>query len=257
MLLKWVGGPDRVGCAAGGEIVDVKALRENGVRRWDRRTRIIRSWRVQYMFGICSLGLITFSFVFANQGLTPFFASLEDIATVTSLAQTRVQHGMHLAHLLSSQVELIRPFLDFNITTLCPKYEQTILESDFSLSVTADEIVSATKEMDYFFENDMDSFLNGMGQVADTCKSVDKAVVKIKENEWVFPVFLIAVNVINIFLILGVVLTQNKIKWDFYQSLLGGIFIPAFAATMVITVVVLCIVAVGGIINAGKFYSVI
>jgi len=252
VLLKWIGGPIRVGCAAGGELVDVKALREQGVRRWERRARIIRSLRVRNIFLICSIGLIAFSFVFANQGLTPFIDSLEDVLTVSSLTQTRVQHGIHLAHLLSTHVKSIRPYLDLNITKLCPSYEQTILESQFSLAITAEEVVSTGKEMEYFFEKDMDSFLNGIGKVADTCESVDEAVLKVKENEWIFLVFLIATNAINIFFILGVVLTQNKINWDFYQSLLGGIFVPAFAATMVIAVVVLCMVAVGGMINAGE-----
>ena len=133
LLLKCL-GIGRVGCAAGGEPIHITELRERGVRRWQRRQRMIRSWRVQNIFAISAFGLITFSFVFVNHGLTPFMLSLEDVTTVTNLAQTRTRHGMHLAHLLSSHMHNLRPFLDLNITRLCPHYDQTILETQFSLS---------------------------------------------------------------------------------------------------------------------------
>ena len=242
-----------MGCAAGGEAIDMTALRSQGVRRWHRRQRMIRSWRLQTIFAIASFGLITFSFVFTNQGLTPFMTSLDDVTTITNLAQTRARHGMHLAHLLSSHMTNLRPYLDLNITKLCPNYDETILETQFSLSITAREILYAAKEMNHFVGKDLDPFLHGIDQVAETCGSIDSAITTAKENDWAIRLFLTSANIINLFLIFGVVLTRNKINSEFYQDILGGLFVPAFAATMVIAVLVLCLVSAIGMINAGTF----
>lgn len=253
LLLKFVGGIERVGCAAGGETIHMTALRENGVRRWQRRQRMIRSWRIQNIFAISAFGLIAFSFVFVNQGLTPFLHSLDDVTTVTNVAQTRTRHGMHLAHLLSSHMHNLRPYLDLNITKLCPNYDQTILETQFSLSVTAKEIVHAAKEMDYFLVNDMDPFLHGLDAVAAACGSIDSAITTAKKNDWMIRLFLTSVNIINMFLIAGVFLTRNKIKSDLYQDVLGGICLPAFVTTMIFAIMVLCLVSAVGMVNAGRF----
>ena len=244
-----------MGWAAGGEVIDVVLLRDKSVRRWQRWQRITRSVRIQNLFAIFSVGLICFSFVFGNQGLGPFITSLDDVSAAVGQIQSRTRHGMHLAHLLSSHMVSLRPFLDFNISKVCPNHAETILESEFSLDTTSTEIISAGKQLDYFMENDLDPFLQGVDQVAETCKTVDSAISSARDNDWIIRLFLVAVNVINIFFIFGVMLTRNKINFPFYQDVLGIFFVPAFSATLVFAVAAMCLIAVTSMINAGMFIS--
>ena len=252
LLLKYIGGLDRVGCAAGGEPLDVKLLRDIGFRRWQRRRIIQRSWRLQSVFVTCSIAVIALSFVFANRGLTPYMESLDDVNTISSLVQTRTRHSLHLGHLLSTHMAALRPFLDFNISSLCPNYEQTFLETEFSLSSTSTEIAYAADQLNYFFDADLETFLVGFDQIADTCKSVDEIVAKAQSNDWIVRLVLASLNVINVFLLLGVVLTRNKIRSTFYQDVLAYVFLPVFVVVIIFVVAMVCMAAANGMVIAGK-----
>lgn len=253
MILKCCAGVEYVGCAAGGEAIDIPVLREKGVRRWQRRKRIERSWRIQVMFAIASFGLITFSFVFVNHGLTPFVESLQDVTTTTNIVRTRLLEGMHLTHLVSSHMASLQPYVDLDVKSLCPNYEETILASEYSLAVTSDEIRNALQQMLYFVDEDAFPLLSGIDHVAGAFSSVASHITTVEENDWLLRLTLVIVNIVNIFMFFGVVLTRNKINSYFYQSVLGAMFVPAFSVAIIFVVIVLCILAVIAMVNAGTF----
>jgi hypothetical protein len=255
LIIFLCGGVPRWGCAAGGEVVNIAVLRSEGVRRWQRRARILRSWRLQSVFGLASFCLITFSFVFVNQGLTPLVDSLAEITTATGLLRSHSRQGMHLAHLLGSHMALLRPFLDLQVEQVCPNYADSILASELGLAVANGEITLAVNELDTFLQVDIDPLLDGVDQVADACTEVDLAVAKAEENDWMIRLFLMTVNVINIFLFIGVVLTRNRVISDFYQSVVSVVCLPFFSLTTACATIVLVVTAVLAMANAGTYTS--
>lgn len=236
-------------------MINVSALREMGVRRWQRRNRIARSWRIQSIFAIASFGLITFSFVFVNHGLTPFMESLDSVALTTSIVHTRLLQGTHLTHLLSTHMALLQPYVELDVKNLCPNYEESesILDTEFSLAVTGDEIRNALRQMDSFVQKDLGPLLNGIDKVADACSSLGSAIIEVQESDWMVRLTLVTVNFINIFLFVGVVLTRNKIFSRFYQGVLGSLLVPAFSFAVIVVVAILCIITVTALVNAGEF----
>jgi hypothetical protein len=255
LLIFLCAGVPRWGCAAGGEVVNIAVLRSEGVPRWQRRARILRSWRLQSVFGLASFCLITFSFVFVNQGLTPLVDSLAEITTATGLLRSHSRQGMHLAHLLGSHMALLRPFLDLQVEQVCPNYADSILDSELGLAVANGEINLAVHEMDTFLQVDIDPLLDGVDQVADACTEVDLAVAKAEENDWTIRLFLMTVNVVNIFLFFGVVLTRNRVISDFYQRVVSVVCLPLFSLTTACATIVLVVTAVLAMANAGTYTS--
>jgi len=78
-------GPSRVGCAAGGNALDVPVLRE----QYDRATRKMmerRSWRVQSTFLIAAVLLFVMAGLFLHKGLYAIGQSLRNVSDINNVS---------------------------------------------------------------------------------------------------------------------------------------------------------------------------
>ena len=71
-------------------------------------------------------------------------------------------------------------------------------------------------------------------------------------HDWTISLFLMVLNTINAFFLVGVFLTKNDLDSPLFHAFLGYLLIPLFCLTVVASVVTSCLFAAAAISNAGK-----
>jgi len=139
-MLKFSFSKKVVGCAAGGNVIDVSELRRDGVRRSARKKIIVRNWRVQMAFLAACLCIPLLSFLFVNHGLDPFYDSLEQIQDLSSLVSLNAMTGLSMTtRLIGIRNRMETLVRSINVTEYCPNYGTNSHYSDYML-LSFDEI---------------------------------------------------------------------------------------------------------------------
>lgn len=137
LLFKLGYGVDRVGCAAGGDVLDMRRMssssnkRDNdgggvgggGVSRKERKRRILRSWRIQGVFLVASVLIPVVSVIMIQLGLDNVTDAMTELQTLTDDVETLAYRGWNAVrglqtatrHLLHDN-DLVRGILG-NVTT--------------------------------------------------------------------------------------------------------------------------------------------
>jgi hypothetical protein len=89
-LLKICLGRDRVGCAAGGDKIDVQYIKKKQKHLKPILRRIVkRSWRVQFWFFAAAILLPITTCLFLKKGLHTTVESLEEIQQIAYVSYNR------------------------------------------------------------------------------------------------------------------------------------------------------------------------
>lgn len=78
-------GPTRVGCAAGGNVLDIPQLRQD-YSRGQRKEMERRSWRLQTTFLSCGILLFVLAGLFLHKGLFGLGASLDQVYDISDVS---------------------------------------------------------------------------------------------------------------------------------------------------------------------------
>ena len=78
-------GPSRVGCAAGGDVLDIAVLRKQ-YQRPERKAIEKRSWRVQSAFLVAALLVPVMSLLFLNKGLAVVNQSFDKVLEINDVS---------------------------------------------------------------------------------------------------------------------------------------------------------------------------
>lgn len=263
LVLKFSCGIKAVGCAAGGDgALDVAQLRRNGVRRAERKARIVRNWRVQLAFLLSCMLLPALSFLFVNHGLNPFYDSLYEVDNL--LTDEVIKHASRGSKLANSMMGL-NSRLDLFVSSIkmedyCPNLfnnETNINQTDIGmlgLESLQSSIEESTSSVVDFVKEQAPLLADGLYQLKTASEYVqDNIIHKATENDWIIKGLLIGLNVVNVFFFLGVLLSRNGIQRQSYQDFLTFVITPLFCALLVAVVVGTGLAAIAGMLNAGTY----
>ena len=95
LVLKYYYRLERVGCAAGGDVVDVKEMKKAyNLDKFERKRRIRRNWRVQNACLIACITMLPCTILIIQFGLDPFIDSLRDIQQMNDRIDSHAYRGI-------------------------------------------------------------------------------------------------------------------------------------------------------------------
>jgi hypothetical protein len=247
-------GVDRVGCAAGGEVVDVGALRQAKVSRAERKRRIVRAWRLQSVFLVATLLLPTFSFLLVNRGLTPFVASLEGLVDLNDQVDAKAYRGIEIADSMTSLYRDLKTIPIVDIQSFCPNANainaDDILEG-LGMYALSETIQSGLATVDSFVTKYLTDIRPGLVQVTDTTRMIDRGIDSVYDSDWFLKLFLMALNIVNGFFIFGVFLSKISVVYSAFQAMLTYLLIPLFCLLLLGSIAATCAAISMSLTNAG------
>ena len=250
-------GVNRVGCAAGGEVVDVGALRQAKVSRAERKRRIVRAWRLQSVFLVASLLLPTFSFLLVNRGLTPFVASLEGLVDVIDQVDARAFRGIEIADSITAHYRDLRAIPIIDIQSFCPNanaIDVNAIDLLDGLGMYAlSETIESMATVDSFVMTYLTDIRPGLVQVTDNTRMLDRGIDTVYDSDWFLKLFLVALNVVNGFFIFGVFLSKISVVYSAFQAMLKYLLIPLFCLLLLGSVAATCAAISMSLTNAGTY----
>ena len=246
-------GASRIGCAAGGEPIHISQLRESGVRRWDRRRRMERSWAIQNVFLACCFGIPAFSAVVVNQGLNPLLESLDEVSQTAGSYREKAKQGIGIAKILHSQYNNLNFYSEVSWEEICQN-RSIVTESkpNDDMYIAWAGLQRSISTLGTFVAGGTDKFVNVMFQVVDASEGVQDGVVEANDQKWIVRFFLCLISGLAAFLALGALLAKNQINHAPTQSAMAYFFLPLFALTLMGFVICTCVVASFAVVNAGK-----
>jgi hypothetical protein len=147
-------GLSKVGCAAGGQVLDMYHLsKELGLTRKQRKKRILRSWKLQGVFMVTSLGIPIVSIVMMTVGLPALTLSIVELQGWVNDVETLAYRGWDaLNGLQNTQHELFSQ--DNNTVASNNLFVQGIFEYH-------QQQVSHQQELEHFAQHHPDVNIDG------------------------------------------------------------------------------------------------
>jgi len=265
MALKWAVPKSVAGWSAGGDTVDVGALRKARVPRMERRRRIIRSWRIQWIFLMASIGIPITTLIMTRNGLKPLISSLDEVESINDEVESVSYQGLGIAEsLLEEQDRLLVNFTqqDLSMENMCPgipKFQQSQNHSKFMFAVPMDTVVqyiqAGLSEVNTFVDNHAPQAHNGLTNAVGVAEQVDLTIEWSFANDWALKFFLLTINVVNGFLVFGIFLSKQDIILYKYQRLLSFAIIPGFGLLLICSMLITCAFGIASMLNADFCYG--
>lgn len=252
LILKVSFGVNRVGWAAGGDIVDVENMRKQQISRSRRKHRIRRNWRVQSTFLVASMWIPVLSFLLANHGLNPFIESLSDVEDVSNDIDTQAYLGIQTGQRIETIYRNLQDLVSFDVGSFCPNLPSSILNNVTHLTEIQKEISNTFNEVSPVVDVFIPGTIETLHAITKTTRKSEEIVDFILGHDWILNMILAAVNIINAFFLFGVFLTKNDIDYPVFQAFTSYLLIPVFCLLVIASVGTSCLFAAAATANAGK-----
>lgn len=260
LAFKFIYGKERVGCAAGGEILDVRALSKQGVKRKVRRQYIHRSWRVQASFMIAGIFVPTISIILMKLGWPHLETALQEVQdTLSDIESWSYKGNRILTSLLHTQNELqnhvfVKQAENSNVfREWCPRYEESEMQSSSSLvflQTSFDSVQDTTLYLLGEYNKYVPSGTSGFGKIHEFAEQLDSSIDWFLNNDWKFKLFIMLLNVVSILLVMVVyIFSKNNIIHDPTRAFTTYFLLPA------LWVLTLCLMLLTGISGIAAVFN--
>jgi hypothetical protein len=251
LYLKLRYGVDKVGCAAGGGVVDVTTMHQQHISRNWRRDRILRNWRVQSVFMMASMALPVLSFLLANRGLDPVLASLLEVHEISNQVDSLAYIGIQTARRTTGLHQELKQTIEMDLLSFCPNYGETSRWADeIGLASIKETMASGLEDADKFAQSFSGKAMDALIQVTEITEATEDAVDLVARNDWIVRLFLVALNIINSFFLFGVFLSKNNVDYVAFQAMASYLLLPLFSLVTIGSVAASCGFAMAAIANA-------
>jgi hypothetical protein len=112
--LKFYYGYEAVGWAAGGDVVNVRTMKKNGLKKSDRKIRIIRTWRIQTIFLFCNIMIPPLTFCLFQFGINQFIVTLDELLQVNDVIDSKAYVGLSIIHDMIEQNQFLSQLYETN-----------------------------------------------------------------------------------------------------------------------------------------------
>lgn len=114
-VLKYYYTYEVVGWAAGGDVVNVRYMKKCGIKKSERKRRIIRNWRIQTIFLFCNIMVPPITFCLFEFGINPFILiSLNDIIQVNDMIDSTAYVGISIINDIIHQTNTFNQLYETN-----------------------------------------------------------------------------------------------------------------------------------------------
>jgi hypothetical protein len=256
-LLKFHYGVDRVGWAAGGDVVDVEYMRKQGISRKHRTQRIRRNWRVQTTFLIASMCIPILSFLLVNHGLEPFIESLTDIDDMANNADTQAYLGIHIGQRITAIYNNLHDLVSHNVTSSCPDLPSILLENETRFTFAHEGLSNSLTALLPVVNETIPTTIEALEAVTTATRKAKDIADFLLGHDWLLIMLLSALNILNAFFLFGVFLTKNDVDYPGFQAFTGYLLLPAFLLALLASVSTSCLFAAAATSNAGECIKLI
>lgn len=259
LIILKIMGPSRVGCAAGGDVLNVPHLR----KQYDRATRKAiekRSWRVQTTFLITSILLFLVVGLFLNKGLAAMSTSLQEVYDIHESIErvtTRAQDIVTSLQLEQRRMHTAQVHALLNMDSYCPNIvgdnTETLSASELqALNITqmGETMRASLQEIDAFMDTRVYDANKGLSKVQEATDAVDQGIHWFQDNEWKPRLCAVVIVVLDVFLLIGLVLSRNNIAFNPYWCMMKCVLIPAFCVCLFLTALATYGFGAGAVMNA-------
>lgn len=263
MLFKFLYGIPKIGCAAGGEILDMKQLSKKGISRKQRKKRILRSWRLQTTFMISAILIPTASLIMMQNGWGRVTLAWDEVQEVVDDAEAFAFRGWNVLQGLQNSREslsnnsLVRNVIEHTKTepsaalfaSWCPTAAnggqlEFLNEAIASLEEQTGSLLSL---FDDYVPVNSEAFLT----VTEATHSVDESIQWFFDNDWIWKMYIMALNVLNIFLLFCVyIFSKNDIIHLPTIHYLTFLVVPLFSVATGLLLMVTASSGVASLLNA-------
>jgi len=284
VALKFYCKLERVGCAAGGEVVDIKYLKKvEGLPKYKRKARILRNWRVQTVCLVACLSILPLSILMLQLGLEPFIDSMTDIQDINDIVESRSFRAIQIITQLQDSHKQLLAFrrnssssiqTTLKMENICPDFDPSLVilpNSNASITImtttTTDidlkgllgfdpdtvrkHVEAAYDQVTAYMKYDTKATKDTIYQVTDFTQAVDMGIDSFYSHDWIIRMGVVILDVVVLFLAFGIFLTKHSIDYPAYQRLTTWVLVPLFCGAMAACVVGTCVFLSMGIANAG------
>jgi hypothetical protein len=282
-VLKFYFGRGRVGCAAGGDAVDVREMKKvYNLDKQERKERILRNWRIQTTCLVTCVVLLPFTILMLRLGLNPFIASLVDIQEINDQVDSHAYRGIQIVSQLHDAYSKLSEIQQSNavqntltLDQICPNritaltnggdnstndvssknhtsdiyellgFDPTELEDEIILGITDVESIIA--------RYDLQSASNILYQVTNATAAVDAGIDSLNSKDWVIKLFVVIMDVVVLYLIIGILIVKDNTDYPAYQFYTSWLLLPIFCATLAACIAGTCIFASIAMFNGGTY----
>lgn len=212
MLFKFLYGIDKIGCAAGGEVLDLKELAKEGFSRKKRKKRILRAWRLQTTFMITGILVPTASLIMMQSGWQKLQLAWDEIKNLVDDVESLAFRGWNVLDGLQKskdtleQNRLVHDLLrqsssgETIFSSWCPN-----AKADQGLAFLNDSMTTleaSTESTITLFETHVPHSSNGFIAVTQATQSVDESIVWFFQHDWIWKMYILVVNVLVVFMVM-------------------------------------------------------
>jgi len=140
-----------------------------------------------------------------------------------------------------------------NLDTYCPYVGANVTTAELqslNMSRVGDTIRFTLTEIDTFMETNVQNAENGLAKVSEATSTVDEGIRWFQSNEWKPRLAIVVLLVINIFLLIGLVLSRNNIVFNPYRCIEIYVLVPTFSACLLLSALATYGFGAGAIMNA-------
>ena len=286
LVFKYYYRIERVGCASGGDIVDVKEMkRVYNLDKFERKQRIRRNWRVQNTCLIACILILPSTILMINFGLDPFIDSLYDVQQMNDRIDSHAYRGIqtvtqlndaynHIQQIQEPNVQLFdNNFTNLYVNAACvsnvtifsslvgnltnlpkaklPRMNMTMrLKDVFDWNSYQEEVKNTIANFSTYDFTGTNSVLY---RLTNGTAAVDAGIDTLNGHDWLIRLLVVILDVVVIFMIVGILFVKDNIDYPAYQSFTSYILLPLFCASLLATIIATYMFTTVAVLNAGTY----
>ena len=286
LVFKYYYRIERVGCASGGDIVDVKEMkRVYNLDKFERKQRIRRNWRVQNTCLITCILILPSTILMINFGLDPFIDSLYDVQQMNDRIDSHAYRGIqtvtqlndaynHIQQIQEPDVQLFdNNFTNLYVNAACvsnvtifsslvgnltnlpkaklPRMNMTMrLKDVFDWNLYQEEVKNTIANFSTYDFTGTNSVLY---RLTNGTAAVDAGIDTLNGHDWLIRFLVVILDVVVIFMIVGILFVKDNIDYPAYQSFTSYILLPLFCASLLATIIATYMFTTVAVLNAGTY----
>ena len=286
LVFKYYYRIERVGCASGGDIVDVKEMkRVYNLDKFERKQRIRRNWRVQNTCLIACILILPSTILMINFGLDPFIDSLYDVQQMNDRIDSHAYRGIqtvtqlndaynHIQQIQEPDVQLFdNNFTNLYVNAACvsnvtifsslvgnltnlpkaklPRMNMTMrLKDVFDWNSYQEEVKNTIANFSTYDFTGTNSVLY---RLTNGTAAVDAGIDTLNGHDWLIRLLVVILDVVVIFMIVGILFVKDNIDYPAYQSFTSYILLPLFCASLLATIIATYMFTTVAVLNAGTY----
>jgi hypothetical protein len=257
LAFKFLYGSNKVGCAAGGQIIDIRKLSKQGVPRKTRKQYIVRNWRIQATYQIVAIAIPTITVLLMRAGWKHMDTAYQEVQETLNDMESWSYKGHNIVRGLQTTKNELQQHVfvqqavrisNHNQTTTvfdewCPHQKNSSLAflQDSFRQVQTFSLLLLNDDYSRYVPNDT----TGFQTIQAVAQHVEASLDWFMDHDWTFKLLLMLLNVINFLLLLiCFIFSKNNIIHPPTRAFTTWLLLPTF---LVLTLIFMAITAVAGL----------